>query len=211
MLFARKTLNYGAYWISYFRLIPLLKKINERSVVIDCGANKGDITALFAKKGAQVHAFEPDPLAFRLLSERFKDQENVHCYQQAAWDRDGTRWLYFHKKKPGNEHEAALTVSSSLVQDKINIHREAGCEVATIDIVAFIQRLEKKPAIVKIDIEGAEIAVLKKILETGVYQETGIILAETHASKIPSQKKDVEAIKTTLRNRNIKNIKLNWI
>ena len=68
----RKILNRVAYLISYIKLIPLLRKDLSGTVVLDCGANQGEIAALFAKTKAEVYAFEPDPIAYSLLSKRFE-------------------------------------------------------------------------------------------------------------------------------------------
>src|SRR5216117_3530220 len=71
-LLKRIILNKGALWLSYIKLIPVLRRLNKNSLVIDCGANTGDITKKFADTGATVHAFEPDPLAYEFLKKRFE-------------------------------------------------------------------------------------------------------------------------------------------
>ena len=45
----------------------ILSMLTSRDVVFDCGANVGDVTEPLAQTGAHVHAFEPDPHAFRKL------------------------------------------------------------------------------------------------------------------------------------------------
>ncbi len=204
----RKILNWGIYWISYLKLIPILKDINKESTIIDCGANRGDITALFAKRGAKVYAFEPDPLAFQALVERFKKNKNVVCFQKGVWDRNGKETLYFHRAR--DKEEMALTVSSSLIKEKVNIDANNGREVEIVDLTEFIENLRTRVDLIKIDIEGAEIQVLKKIIRNESYKKTGQIFVETHENKISSQKKDIKEIKQEIRKRGIGNIILNW-
>src|SRR5215471_19231611 len=52
--------------------------VNPGDVIIDCGANIGDVTSLFARAGATVYAFEPNPLCFSILSRRFSALPLVH-------------------------------------------------------------------------------------------------------------------------------------
>jgi FkbM family methyltransferase len=112
----RKILNRGAYWISYAKLTPILQKDLRGTIIMDCGANRGEIAELFAKTGAEIYAFEPDPLAFGLLKSRFSGNASVHCIQKAVWIEPGSINLYLHPDQDGNN--ADFTVSSSLVKEK---------------------------------------------------------------------------------------------
>jgi 16S rRNA A1518/A1519 N6-dimethyltransferase RsmA/KsgA/DIM1 with predicted DNA glycosylase/AP lyase activity len=80
--------NKVALWLSYLRLLSITRKLNKDSLVFDCGANVGDITAKFASTGATVHAFEPDPLAFASLEKKFKTRSNVILHNKGVWDRE---------------------------------------------------------------------------------------------------------------------------
>lgn len=205
----RKVLNKGALFISLFKLRPLLADIKRGSIIIDCGANIGDITAQFTKTGAKVYSFEPDPLAFGHLQKRFEDKENISLFQQAVWIEDTQIPFYFHKDRKAEEME--LTVSSSIVDNKNNINDAQKIMIEAIDLVAFIESLDAPVALLKIDIEGAEIELLHKIIASEIYKKINLAVVETHESKIPGHIEKVAKIKQLLKEKNIDNIKLNWI
>src|SRR5436190_23184541 len=96
-------LNKGALWLSYIKLIPIVRKLDKDSVVIDCGANVGNITKKFADTGATVHAFEPDPLAFDILSKRFGSFPNVMLHNEGVWDKEADMDFFSHKDRHRDE------------------------------------------------------------------------------------------------------------
>jgi FkbM family methyltransferase len=206
----RKLLNKGAYFISYFKLKKILKNINSSSLVIDCGANIGDISALFLSKKARVIAFEPDPLAFKALQNRFKGNPNIECINKGVSDRAGKAKFFLHKSRTNHSGDE-FTVSSSIVKEKINIDTANSIEIELVDLSEFIVNLNCKADIVKLDVEGAEIEILEKIISEKVYHKIGLMLVETHETKIPGHDKKVAHLKAALEQENIGNIKLNWI
>jgi FkbM family methyltransferase len=206
----RKVLNTGAYWLSFLKLRSILKEIDSSSLIIDCGANVGDISALFLAKGARVIAFEPDPLAFNLLKSRFDGLKNMTCIQSAVSDRDGKAQLYFHKNRALTS-DKEFTVCSSLIAKKINVDELSGAEVNVLDLCKFILDLDQRVDILKLDVEGEEIAILKKLISAKLYEKIGLILVETHETKIPGHLNEVTQLKGLIQKGNIKNIRLNWI
>ena len=208
-LLKRKILNNGALFISLLKLRPLLAKIGEGSIIIDCGANVGDITNQFAKTGATVYSFEPDPAAFARLEKRFKGVSNVTLYQKAVWIEETQIPFYFHEARSGDELE--LTVSSSVVSNKSNVSDTNKVMVHAIDLVAFIESLNAPIALMKIDVEGAEIEILNHILEKETYKKFDLAVVETHETKIPGHVEEVAKINAILKAKGVENIKLNWI
>ena len=208
-LLKRKILNTGALYISYVKLIPDWFKLGKKSLVLDCGANVGHITKLFASTGATVISFEPDPVAFKELLKRCGRNKNVSLIQKGVWNQNSTIQLYTHKESAGDE--ASFTVGSSIVAEKINVDPSKAQSIEVIDLVAFMQQQKRKIDLVKLDVEGAEIDILKKILATGSHTLFDRMYVETHETKIPSQQQELAAIKDEMRKKGITNIKLNWI
>lgn len=207
ILIKRKILNTGIIALNYFKLIPDLFRLGKKSIVMDCGANVGYITNLFAMTGAKVFAFEPDPIAFSRLYKRCKNKKNVICLQKAVWDKNGIIQLYSHKEG----HDICLTVGSSIIAEKININNQTAQSVEVIDIIKFMKDQNKMIDLVKLDVEGAEIEILKKIISTNTQYLFRKMYVETHETKIPSQIEELKSIKKEIKNKRIRNIKLNWI
>src|SRR6266508_1081015 len=187
-LLKRTIFNKVTLWFSYVKLIPILHKLNKDSIVIDCGANIGDITKKFAVTGATVHAFEPDPLAFDLLKKRFEKTPNVILYKQGVWDKETDLILFTHKDQ--QNQELAYTVGSSIISNKINVDQEKKQTNHVIDLSHFISNLGKRVNLIKLDVEGAETAILKKILKDKTYNLFDKMYVETHETKIPGQSEE---------------------
>jgi len=208
-LIKRKILNAGAIAISYFKLIPDLFRLKKKSVVLDCGANVGHITRLFSLTGASVTAFEPDPIAFKKLLHRCRNKKNIACIQKGVWDKNAIISLFSHNDSSGDEH--CFTVSSSIIDNKINVNTSKSQPIEVIDLVTYIQTSKKKIDLIKLDVEGAEIEILKKIINTDSHRLFGKMYVETHETKIPTQIKELEWIKQAIKDKGIKNIRMNWI
>lgn len=205
----RKILNAGALWISYIKLIPDWLRLDKKSLVLDCGANVGHISKLLASTGATVIAFEPDPIAFKKLSIRCGDKKNVTLIQKAVWDKNSVIKFYSHEESTGKE--SCYTVGSSIIAEKINVSTKKVQPVEVLDLVEFMQQQNRKINLVKLDVEGAEIAILKRILATEAWHLFDRMYVETHETKIPSQAIELDWIKIQLKEKNIRHIRLNWI
>jgi FkbM family methyltransferase len=134
--------------------------LRKGDVVIDAGANVGYFTMLFSDLvGARgrVHAFEPVPATFGLLSEnvrQFPYYTNVSLNCAALGDSDQKTKIFI----PDGDHGQAALV----------YHRDASwkdAQVAPIDIE--MMRLDRyaggleKIDLLKCDVEGAELLILR--------------------------------------------------
>ncbi|MFM7671162.1 MAG: FkbM family methyltransferase [Bacteroidota bacterium] len=205
----RKILNAGAIGISYVKLIPDWFRLMKGDLVLDCGANVGLITRYLSTTGANVIAFEPDPRAFALLQKRCAHLPNVTLYNEGVWDKQDSLPLFDHAE--GLESDTAFTVGSSLISQKKNVDTNRSRQVPLIDLVAYLRSLPKRVSLIKLDVEGAEIAILKKILAEKAWDLFDRMYVETHETKIPEQIPELEQIKKQLAEHQITHIKLNWV
>ena len=190
--------------------IPAFHALGPGDLAIDCGANLGVITGLMAKGGAEVHAFEPNPDAFRVLAERTKDMPSVHLHQQAVLDHPDTMTLYLHVNYHLNP--ARFSSRSSLIAEKRNVDDRAGVKVQVIDLVDFIQALGRPVKLLKMDIEGAEYAVLNALIDRGAIDLIEAIFVETHAHSIPSLQPVDAALRQRIADLGLAGkIDLNWL
>jgi len=137
------------------KLIPFLA--DPKRVALDVGANKGVYTYGLLQAGCrEVHAFEPNPKLFGVLQRWAKGQAVLH--PEALNDETGEATLMVPRSAAGYSNQGA-----SLSLDKLNGQDFGAVTVKTtrlddtgISDIGFI----------KIDVEGAEMAVLKGAAET---------------------------------------------
>jgi FkbM family methyltransferase len=119
--------------------------------IIDCGANIG-MSIIYLKRNfpdAEITAFEPDETNFELLN------KNVQSFGYTAVD--------LHKEAVWNENTKLMFSNESSMGSKIELNSSAqSVEVQAIRLKDF---LTKKVDFLKIDIEGAEYAVLTDIAD----------------------------------------------
>jgi FkbM family methyltransferase len=164
--------------------IPAFFELGPGDIAIDCGANLGSVTEVLARGGAEVHAFEPNPDAFAILSRNTAGMPNVHLHQQAVLDRNGTMRLFLHLNYARNPER--FSAGSSLIAEKRNVDGSTGVEVEVIDLPAFIEALGRPVKLLKIDVEGAEYAILEALIERGIIDRIERVFVETHAHAIKS-------------------------
>lgn len=157
--------------------------LQETDTVIDCGANVGDMTAVMAEGGATVHAFEPNPHACLVLRKKFERNPRVHIQEAAVHVSNGTLRLYLHENS--SQDEVYWSNGSSLLADKPNVSDERFVEAQTVDLAAFIDALPGRIRLIKMDIEGAEVEVLRRLIEAGSLDRIDVLLVETHEDKMP--------------------------
>ena len=164
----------------------ILSMLTSRDVVFDCGANVGDVTEPLAQTGAHVHAFEPDPHAFRKLQKRVGNLPNVTLHNAAVGTSAGhirlMRALNFDDD-PNNGSVKSTTTSGGR---NINEEDRDSIEVPLISLPDFIGatlRDYEYIAFLKMDIEGAELDLLELMLSQNLFDQINLTVAETHESK----------------------------
>lgn len=188
---------------------PEFHALRPGDIAIDCGANLGAITRILAASGAEVHAFEPNPDAFALLSKAVAGRPNVHLHPQAVLDRPGRLTLHLHMNYDRNPER--FSSGSSLLAEKRNVDGARGVEVEVIDLVAFIEALDRPVKLLKIDVEGAEYDILHALIDRGVIDRVEKIFVETHAHAIPSLRETDARLRARIAEAGLdRKIDLNW-
>jgi FkbM family methyltransferase len=162
----------------------VLSMLRPGDVAVDCGANRGDVTAQLAATGAEVHAFEPDPYNIEKLAERFAGVSNVHLHASAVGISAGSIRLMRAANWEANPELAS--VKSTVVAGGQNIAEGDGIDVAQIDFPTFLRGLvavHGRLAFVKMDIEGAELGLLEALLSEKLFDHIQLTVAETHERK----------------------------
>ncbi len=177
-------------------------------IAIDCGANVGEVTGVLARTGATVHAFEPNPDAFERLHRRFAGHSRVHCRQQAVLDHAGDVRLYLHTQ--AEEDPVLYSSGSSLLGSKTNVRTDRHVTVEAVDLDAFIRGLGAPVKVLKIDVEGVEGRILKKLIGSGTAGRIEHIFVETHDERMPELREEMAEVRAMIAERELENIHLDW-
>jgi FkbM family methyltransferase len=178
-------------------------------IVLDIGANRGDVAAAFAARGATVIALEPNSDIFPALEALAIRYPGIRPQMCAVLDEDTELKLYLHRDYDGGALDHSE--SSSLIADKPNVSAERYQTVAVRDIVKVIEEIGRPIDIVKIDAEGGEYRILTRMIESGVCRLVGKILVETHHDRIPSLRPEHERVLALIAEHGLADkIRLDW-
>jgi FkbM family methyltransferase len=201
-----KRVNPKGFALREFR--RALKTLSAGKIAIDCGANVGLFTLEMAATGATVHAFEPNAHAFAELQKRSAAFPNVVCHRKAVSDRPGSLKLFLHEN--ADRDPVKWSTGSSTLPFKGNVSKENFETVEAVDLVAFIEELGGRVALLKIDVEGAEIGILNRLIDSGVHGAVGQVFVEVHDHKISDLIAPTNALRNRIRDEGITNINLDW-
>jgi FkbM family methyltransferase len=189
--------RFAPRWMRYFpsdyekeNYDVLRQNLKPGMDVIDIGAHIGLFTVVcsqLTKGKGKIVCFEPTPGTFQLLQQTIKLNhcENVTSVQAAVSDKVGTATFYISSDHEGNN-------SNSLVGNN-PLHKMSGYDVKLETIDNIIHTYSLKPAIVKIDVEGAELDALKGGLSSFVKLKPRLILG-LHPAAIKRKGDSLEAI-----------------
>jgi len=154
-----------------------LELVQPHSLVFDIGANLGLFSLLSASKGAHVVSFEPS----RLLAARFSENvalnslPNILLVQEAVSNCQGT--IPFYETRAGN---CGVGRVFAFGHDE---NAAASYSVRTDTVDSCVARFAM-PALIKMDIEGAEWLALKGASETFTRADAPDLLIEFHPQEI---------------------------
>lgn len=155
-------------WITRLGALPL----PERPVVVDGGANKGNVAArlLEALPDARLVAFEPQPRLARKLAKRFAGDARVTIREAALGERPETMALTILSRP---------TLSSLLpptgIRDKYAGQRLDVTETVDVPVTRLDAALPHAD-IIKLDLQGYELPALRGA--TGLLPEVSVVVAE---------------------------------
>lgn len=145
--------------------------LDENSFVVDCGAYKGDYTALIRQKfDCKVLFLEPQSLFFEQCSSRFLGDACVFGIQAALSDKSEETDLYLNEE------------SSSLFKEWAGSEESVGVnELRVTDLIDFIHSKSfHKISALKLNCEGAEYQIIKDLDFSDNLRNIDEILVQFH-------------------------------
>lgn len=148
------------------RLAAMAELIGPGDLVFDVGAEEGDFPALWALWGAGVYLIEPNPRVWPNIRAIFEanglDHAVVGCWVGFAGDpsteRFSTSWWQEHAARPDGDIWPSCAYGEVIGDHGFLVLPERpDCPSTTIDEMAA----SAKPTVITIDVEGAELTVLR--------------------------------------------------
>jgi FkbM family methyltransferase len=144
-----EALNFAAYEADDAEVFWSL--CEPEQTILDVGANIGWYALHVAERlpTATVHAFEPVPSTFTYLKRNCdaNDLSNVVLHNFGLADRDGPATFFVYPEGPGGASLADTSGRATVTKIEGSVRR--------------LDALGLKPDVIKIDVEGAEVAVLR--------------------------------------------------
>ncbi len=167
-------------------LASFVETVKPGHVVWDVGAHVGLFSIVAARRvgsQGQVVAWEPTPRAFENLQHHLKAnglEAQTQCFQEAV--NDGKTSEIVFQLDAANETSFANRISYNAANEKL--HREIKVHCRSLD--EWAQKLERRPDIIKMDIEGAEIFALRGAVRLlrGEFGKRPKILLAVHPASI---------------------------
>lgn len=133
--------------------------VKPLGLVVDIGGNVGDYTAevLLRFPKAQIHVFEPSAVNIGKLNHRFGQNNRVIIHQKALSDAAGKMTLY--ADSPGSG--LGSLSKRDLSHHHLDFSHEETVLVERFDAMYIEYLTNKTIDLVKIDVEGHELAVLR--------------------------------------------------
>lgn len=161
----------------------------RRFVLIDGGAYTGVVTKVFRTTRLyerypwDIYAIEADPEYVK----QFPVLPNVHVIPKAMWIDDGT--VDFYKTLPGENICSSIYSIPSVNKDKITVD--------CFDFDSWVRKnfSVKDYIILSLDIEGAEYAILEKMMQTGTLAFIDRLYVEFHPQWFDSWEREARLIR----------------
>jgi FkbM family methyltransferase len=146
-------------WLVYYGILAeprdsLYALLNKGDVVLDVGANIGEVCFNMAKvvgSSGAIHSFEPEPFIFSKLLENYNlnSFDNIHLNNIALGEIESEAML-------------AAQVDDNRGGTRIQSGMAKGVKVKVLTIDKYVSDIElHKLNLIKIDVEGFELKVLK--------------------------------------------------
>lgn len=159
-------------------------KLNKDSVILDFGANIGEVSDhIYNKYKCNIYAYEPNVACYNYMKKRFINNDKIKIFNLAVSNYSGNSFLYFHKDAAANNDERFIQ-GATLRKEKDNISENKKIEVKAINISEILNSF-KKIDLIKIDIEGSEYSILPELIKNR--NKINIVLCEMHGN--PNGKK----------------------
>lgn len=144
----------------------------EDDIVMDIGANVGDMPLKWGMTAKEIHSYEPIPETFEILRMNVEGNSLNNCkiYEGAVGHGEGEIKLWLNLDTM-HTHAKASSIGKRM-KDSVTAHR--------FDFAEEVKKIQ--PTVIKIDIEGGEREILDNV-EDSAFDSCNVFLLEIHPNK----------------------------
>lgn len=159
----------------------LTKKKIVNGVAIDIGANIGNHSIYFSQFYNDVYAFEPNPKIYKALLINTEDHKNVYPFNLGLGNKQGQGYITISNRQ--NLGSAQINMSKS--------EKETSSQPINItQLDNFWGKIDKEIGLIKIDVEGMELKVLKGGINI-IRNYKPVIIFEQHKDDFKNNRSEV--------------------
>ncbi|ARJ49528.1 FkbM family methyltransferase [Candidatus Pelagibacter sp. RS40] len=193
-------------------LLKLFESIKKIKTLIDVGSNKGQFMLLLEKLFPNISIFSFEPIKEEIQKQKklFSFKKKIIFYNFAIGKKNSKKNFFITKRKDSSSFYKFNKPNSPNHDYKIIERREI--QIFKLDAILSNKNLEK-PIILKLDVQGYELEVLKGSLK--ILKRINYLLIEVSKSKIYKNQATEKQIINYLKKRNFfplkstKNTKIN--
>jgi len=171
-----------------FELTQLVQKIRKANTLIDIGSNKGQFSLLVRKyfPDIKIYSFEPQINELN-IQKKILGKKNIYYHNLALGSEEKVLEFYITKRR---DSSSFLKPNLEIIKDKIYDTKE----ILEINVKKLDSVMSKgdiiRPSILKLDVQGYELEVLKgstNILEYIDYIITEVSFVEIYNNQVSNK------------------------
>ena len=140
----------------------MIHNLSKGDCFVDVGAHYGYFTLLASKLvdgTGEVHSFEAASTTYAMLKKNSTSKENIKYYHKAVADQNGT--ITFHEFPNLYSEYNSIDIKQFKNNSWFSKLTPQQISVETVDLSSFLSQEKLSPKLIKIDVEGAELKVIK--------------------------------------------------
>jgi FkbM family methyltransferase len=182
-------------------IYPGVIRTPARQVFLDCGTHYGEGLRDFARRlpidaGWEIHCFEANPDCWWYYDKnRLLDVPNLTIHRQAVWVEDGM--IDLHREDHAVSGSGSPIVgdstldgwASSIVTGNTFPGLGQPIGVPCVDLSRFVGSIARSADrfVIKLDVEGAEYAILRKMMQDDTLRHVHELYVEYHFPFVPGE------------------------
>ena len=190
----------------YYHFRKMLSNIKS-PVIFDIGAYIGDTVSLFNASfpTSTIHAFEPFDESFDHLENRFSDKKNIMVNNKAIGSSISNNQSMYITKNSGSSSLLQPEKDANILWkgDPLEFKKKINVKTTTIDFYCKNNNI-KNIDLLKIDVQGSELDVLKGAEKTLKDEMVKLIFTEISIAPNYKEQTDLDALINYLKKYNFK-------